>query len=437
MIAPIATAEVTTMADPQVYLEKLSAFSRMLRLEGLSASPQETADACRILAEIGFEDRTLVKEALCAIYAKSREEQLIFQRVFDGFFISEEAMRQQAKEMAEREAQMEAIRRESMDDLQVNGQPMALSEEQRNAYASMSQQDRQKLLDFLERYKVSAERNPNLYGNFIHSVFTKSLLEQQMRMEDAAVSAAAADPEIGLLFRDISDFQDREIPKAISIIQTIAQQINAELSARKKTSGRSRKLDFRKTIRKGLETGGTFYRLKYKKKPSRRKHMVLLCDVSGSMIQFSEFALRFIQLLNQSSDSSRTFLFSESLVEADPFSLQNMDLFRNYVRQSGLYGKGTNLGEALEQLCSYRPPVLTDSTTLIILSDTKTVDQGKALAALLEAKRLSGRVIWLNPIPEHRWVHLRSAKIISSCCNMISCNTLQALAQACRKLADS
>ena len=433
----MATAEVTTMADPQVYLEKLSAFSRMLRLEGLSASPQETADACTILVEIGFEDRNRVKEALCAIYAKSREEQLIFQRVFDGFFISEEAMRQQAKEMAEKEAQMEAIRRESMDDLQVNGQPMALSEEQRNAYASMSQQERQKLLDFLERYKVSAERNPNLYGNFIHSVFTKSLLEQQMRMEDAAVSAAAADPEIGLLFRDISDFQDREIPKAISIIQTIAQQINAELSARKKSSGHSSKLDFRKTIRKGLETGGTFYRLKYKKKPSRRKYMVLLCDVSGSMIQFSEFALRFIQLLNQSSDSSRTFLFSESLVEADPFSLQNMDLFRNYVRQSGLYGKGTNLGEALEQLCSYRPPVLTDATTLIILSDTKTVDQGKALAALLEAKRLSGRVIWLNPIPEHRWKYLRSAKIISSCCNMISCNTLQALAQACRKLADS
>jgi len=425
------------MDDPQVYLEKLSAFSRMLRLQGLSCGPQETADACKILIEIGFENKALVKEALCTIYAKSREEQLIFGRVFDGFFISEEAMRQQAKEQAERESQMEAVRKESMDDLQINGQPMMLSEEQRNAYASMSQQERQKLLDFLERYKVSAERNPNLYGNFIHSVFTKSLLEQQMRMEDAAVSAAAADPEIGLLFRDISEFQDKEIPKAISVIQTIAQQINAELSAKKKRGGRSSKLDFRKTIRKGLETGGTFYRLKYKKPPSRRKHMVLLCDVSGSMIQFSEFALRFIQMLNQASDSSRTFLFSESMVEADPFSLQNMDLFRNYVRKSGLYGKGTNLGEALEQLCSKRPPILTDATTLIILSDTKTVDQQKALTALLEAKRLSGRIIWLNPIPEHRWTYLRSAQIISSCCNMISCNTLNALAQACRKLANS
>ena len=408
-----------------------------MRLEGLSASPQETLDACRILLEVGFENKKLVREALCAIYAKSREEQLIFQRVFDGFFISEDAMRRQAQEQMQREAEMEAVRQDSMEDLQINGQPMRLSEQQRNAYASMGAQERQKLLDFLDRYKNSAERNPNLYGNFIHSVFTKSLLEQQMRMEDAAYSAAVADPEIGLLFRDISEFQDKEIPKAISIIQTIAQQINSELSARKKTAGHSGKLDFRKTFRMGLETGGSFYRLKYKRKPSRRKHMVLLCDVSGSMIQFSEFALRFIQLLNQASDSSRTFLFSETMVEADPFSLQNMDLFRNYVRQSGLYGRGTNLGEALEQLIAYRPQVLTDATTLIVLSDTKTVDQGKALSMLLEAKRLSGRVIWLNPIPEHRWRHLRSAQIISSCCHMVSCNTLQALAEACKKLADS
>ena len=45
--APIA--EDITMDDQQVYLEKLSAFSRMLRLQGLNVSPQETADSCRIL----------------------------------------------------------------------------------------------------------------------------------------------------------------------------------------------------------------------------------------------------------------------------------------------------------------------------------------------------------------------------------------------------
>lgn len=423
------------MDDHKVYLEKMSAFSRMLRLEGIIASPQETADACQALIALGLEDKQSIKLALSAIYAKSREEQLIFNHVFDGFFISEEAMRAQAKEQALHDAQVETIRQESMEQLQVNGQPMMLSEDQRVAFASMPESERQKLLDFLEKYKNSAERSPDLYGGFIHSVFTKSLLEQQIRMEDAASSAAATDPEIGLLYRDISDFKDEEIPKAIALIQTIAQQINAELTARRKSSGNSAVLDFRKTIRKGLETGGAFYRLKYKKKPKRKKHMVLLCDVSGSMIQFSEFALRFIQSLNQASESSRTFVFSETVAEADAFSLQNMDLFREQVRRSGIYGKGTNLAQALEYLCGQKPPVLNDATTLIILSDTKTTEQVRAYQALLAAKQLCSKVIWLNPIPESRWEYLRSCQMMAQISTMISCNTLHALAGACRKLA--
>ena len=45
------------MDETEVYLEKLSAFSRMLRLEGFAVGPQETADACRILVALGFEDK--------------------------------------------------------------------------------------------------------------------------------------------------------------------------------------------------------------------------------------------------------------------------------------------------------------------------------------------------------------------------------------------
>ena len=424
------------MDDPQVYLEKLSGFTRMLRLSGMSATHQETADACSILIKLGFEDRETVKLALKSVYAKTREEQLIFDRVFDGYFISEEAMREQAKRQAQRDAEMDAARSEAQEQLNLNGQPIDLSDDQRSTYAAMPPEERQKLLNFLDRYKSSAERSPELYGNFIHSVFAKALLEQQMRMEDATLNVAAADPELGLLFRDITEFRDQEIPKAIDIIQRSARQINTEIAARSKAQGSSRRLDFRKTIRKGLETGGSFYRLKYKKKPQRRRRLVLLCDVSGSMIQFSEFALRFIQSLNQASESSRVFLFSEQIVEADNFSLQNMDLFRDYVDRSGIYGKGTNLGAALEYLCNQRPPVLGDAATLIILSDAKTVEQGRAVTALQKAKQLSGKVLWLNPIPENRWQYLKSTQLMSSVCPMVSCNTLSALAQACRKLAE-
>lgn len=423
------------MTDPGVYLEKMSAFSRMLRLEGLIVSPQETADACKVLTVLGFEDREQVKAALRTVFSKSREEQGIFDRVFDGFFISEEKMRRQAEEFMKREQELAQARQQSKQDLLLNGQPMDLTEGQREAYAAMPEEARQKLRGFMDRYKQSAARNPDLYSNFIHSVFAKTILEQQIRMEDAGVGCEGLDPDVGLMYRDISQFQDHEIPKAISIIQAISQRINGELSAKRRNRGHSGKLDFRKTIRKGLETGGSFYRLKYKKKRARKKHLVMLCDVSGSMIQFSEFALRFIQSLNDVSESSRVYLFSEELFEADAFSLQNMDLFRMLVKESGVYGKGTDLGKALEAIVIMRPAILNDATTLLILSDTKTVDQGKALKALLEAKRLAGRIIWLNPIPESRWQYLKSAQAFASVCTMLACNTLHSLSDACRQLA--
>ena len=432
----ITAAKDTAMVDSGAYLERIAAFSRVLRHEGLAIGLHETEDAVRVLLNMELDNRELVKAALRTVFASSREEQAGFDRAFDNFFVSEQQIKKRIEEQMQQQEQVEQVRQQAKEDLQLNGEDMHLSENQRETYCTMSEEARSRLRKFMETYKDAAARSPDLYNNFIHSVFTKVILEEQMRMEDAALGCEEIDPDIGLLYRDISKFKDTEIPRAISIIQTISQQINGELSAKRNSSGRSGKLDFRRTIRKGLETGGSFYRLKYKKKRQRKKHLVLLCDVSGSMVQFSEFALRFVQALNHISESSKVFLFSEELFEADAFNLQNMDMFRDYVRTSGLYGKGTDMGLALSELTSRRPPVLNDSTTLLILSDSKTVDQQRALRALMEAKRLAGRVIWLNPIPEGKWQYIKSAQAFSTVCTMVSCSTLGALAAACRRIAD-
>lgn len=418
------------MDDPGVYLEKLSMFSRMLQREGLTVSPQETADACQILIQLGLFDRAQVKAALGAIYAKSREEQALFSQVFDGFFLSEEEIRRQAAERMEQEKAAEQARQE----IQESQEYLNLTQEQQETYAKMPEEERQRLRNFMDKYRGNADRNPHLYGSFIRSVFAKTLLEQQMRMEDAGIGCQAQDPELGLLYRDVSQFSEAEIPKAIAVLQTVTQRINAELTA-KRRGGNTGALDFRRTIRRGLATGGSLYHLHYKQKPRRRKTLVVLCDVSGSMMQFSEFALRLIQSLNRVSDNARIFLFSEELFEADPNHLQNMNLFRNYVRDSGLYGRGTDLGTSLEGLCRLRPAVLGSAATLLILSDTKTIDQPRAVQALLNAKRQAGRVLWLNPIPESKWRYVRSIQTMAALCPMVACNTLGALSAACKTLA--
>ena len=216
-----------------------------------------------------------------------------------------------------------------------------------------------------------------------------------MLMENAGIGGQESDPELGLLYRDISDFKDTEIPKAIGIIQAVARQINGELSAKRRSGGSGGKLDFRRTIRLGLETGSSFYRLRYKRKPTRRKQLVLLCDVSGSMVQFSEFALRFIQSLNQVSDSSRTFLFSETMVEADALqATEHGCCFRSFVKDSGIYGGAQIWALLLEQLCVWKPAVLGASTTLLICRHQDRWTSPGCGRPYGKPSGCAGRVIW-------------------------------------------
>ena len=76
-----------------------------------------------------------------------------------------------------------------------------------------------------------------------------------------------------------------------------------------------------------------------------------------------------------------------------------MDLFREYVRSSGLYGRGTSLGGALHRLNEMKPPVFSQSTMLLILSDAKTVDEALTIHELTRARQKAGRIFLLNPIP--------------------------------------
>jgi len=417
-----------------VYLEKMAEFAALLRHEGLTVGLRETEDMCRILSELDLADRGTVYAVLSSLCAKSREEQAVFRLAFDCFFVSAE-QRQALRARHEAEASELAQRRmEAERDLQAGGNPIPLREDLQEVYVRMGEDKRRELMEMLEKTRGTMDRSPDkLYSSFIRSVFMRFLLEQQMVMEDAAVGCEASDPDLALLYRDISHFKDADVPRAAALIDAISRQLDAQLSRQRQTGGHSGKLDFRRTIRRGLETGGSFCRLSYKRKRRTRRRLALLCDVSGSMLQFSEFALRFLKSMSEVSESSQIFLFSEQVHLVDPFALQNMDAFRDCVRTSGLYGRGTDLGFALEQV-SRRPGALGPSTTLLILSDTKTIDIPRAARSLLEARRQAGKVLWLNPIPEGKWPYVRSIQTMSALCQMLPCSTLDELARACRRL---
>ena len=101
----------------------------------------------------------------------------------------------------------------------LNGQPMDLDQQQRETYAAMPEEAREKLRRFMDTYKDAAARSPDLYNNFIHSVFTKVILEEQMRMEDMTEKEEAVMDYLicsldddGLLRKDTLTISDEHVP---------------------------------------------------------------------------------------------------------------------------------------------------------------------------------------------------------------------------------
>lgn len=423
---------MTSSSD--VLFSKLSRFAEFLRKQGMQAGLSEAQDAVLALHEVGFEDRETMKIVMRAIYAKSAREQKVFDQCFDTFFVSEEEFRKNEEAAREAERILEEQRRQAEEELKFNGKPIDLTDDLKDVYARMPQRERDKLQGYVDKYSENLKRSPNLYEGFIRSVFMRSLMEQQMMMEEAGEGSQGADSDADLMFREISNFRDEEIPKAYQLIDQVTRRINGEVAARKKDSGHANALDFKKTIRSGLSTGGMLSKLHYKKKHRKKKRVVLLCDVSGSMLQFSEFAIRFIKSMSDISDHSDIFLFSEQIQKVNPFALENMNAFGHYVRHSGVWGKGTNIGRALEYVLSLQPNVLGPSTVLLILSDAKSVDMNRAETALMRAGKLAGSVIWMNPIPENKWPYLKAVMTMKQHCNMVPCSTLHDLARACARL---
>ena len=421
-------------APEDVLYDRMVRFVNDLRAQGMTIGMGETEDMLRALSLVGFEDKNAVRAVMRAILAGTHREQETFDRLFTLYFVSKEEFEKNRQAMAQAQQQLEARRRELEETLTVNGKPIEFREDLKDVYAQMPQEERDHLREIADKFSRKMDHAPKLYEGFIRSVFMKSLLEQQMLLEDAAEGAARADSDADLMFRDISNFKENEIPRAYQLIDQVTRRINGEIVARRRASGRSAALDFRRTIRAGLSTGGALCQLKYKKRHSRRRRIVMLCDVSGSMMQFSEFAIRFIKSLSEVSDHSEIFLFSEQVQRVNPFALQNMNLFGSYVRSSGVWGRGTNIGRALEAVLAANPSVLGPGTVLIVLSDAKSVDLDRAEDGLIKASRRAGSVVWMNPIPESKWQYLRGVARLRQHCSMVPCGTLNELARACARL---
>ena len=178
------------MPPGDVLYDRMVRFINDLRAQGMTIGLRETEDVLRALQLVGFEDRDTVRAAMRAILAGTRREQETFDRLFALYFVSREEFEQNRQAMARAQMELEQRRQELEEALTVNGKPVELREDLKDVYARMPQSERDRLRDIADKYVEKMNHAPKLYEGFIRSVFMKSLLEQQMVLEDAAEGAA-------------------------------------------------------------------------------------------------------------------------------------------------------------------------------------------------------------------------------------------------------
>jgi uncharacterized protein with von Willebrand factor type A (vWA) domain len=155
-------------------------------------------------------------------------------------------------------------------------------------------------------------------------------------------------------------------------------------------------------MRRSLQSGGELIDLVRKARRPRRRRLVLLADVSGSMDPYLSFVLALVTALGRLGREVNVFTFATRLTEVTGV-LKRSDP-RQVRRQLGRlvadWSGGTRIGAALEEFNRRWAPRLAPAKFFVLIYSDGW-DQGAPDLLTAQMSRLAGyahQVLWLNPL---------------------------------------
>lgn len=171
---------------------------------------------------------------------------------------------------------------------------------------------------------------------------------------------------------------------------------------RHRRRARARRLDLRRTVRASLSTGGEPIRRHYIAPGNRRRRLVLLLDVSGSMEPYARMLAQFAHGAVAGSVRAEVFTIGTRCTRVTQ-ELSGHDPDAALARAAGAvadWSGGTRLGEGLREFnTSFGVRGMARGAVVVVLSDgwdrgdPSLLDEQMARLA-----RVAWRVIWVNPL---------------------------------------
>jgi uncharacterized protein len=223
-------------------------------------------------------------------------------------------------------------------------------------------------------------------------------------------------------------------------IQPLARRLATRLAIDHR-HGKRGQLDFRRTIRASLSSGGVPMTTHYRPRRPLKTELVVLCDVSDSVSSFAHFTLLLVYALREQFTKVRAFAFVDELDEVTRFFTPGGDVLDAVTRLTSeadvtwLLGR-TDYGRAFELFAGRFPDAVGPRTSLLVLGDARSNYGDLALPVVTELAQRAKHAYWLNPERRTIWDTGDSrASEYGSIMPMVECRNLAQLGEFVHELA--
>ena len=167
-------------------------------------------------------------------------------------------------------------------------------------------------------------------------------------------------------------------------------------------------LDFRRTVRASISTGGVPLVTHHRPKRPHRNELVVLCDVSATVANFAQFTLLLVFALRDQFQKVRAFTFIDHIHEVTQHFKPGADVvdvmadLTARTSHAALWGR-TNYGRSFTKFIKEHSDALGPKSSLLILGDARSNYSDLALDKLMEMEPNTRHAWWLNPEHRRHW----------------------------------